>query len=60
MTYDAIRSDKPSKKALLIIPGVAGNSQEGYVMELADEARSNGFNVLIINPIAPPEGFGSE
>ena len=25
-------------------------------MELADQARSNGFNVLIINPIAPPDG----
>lgn len=25
-------------------------------MELADQACSNGFNVLIINPIAPPDG----
>jgi hypothetical protein len=40
----------------LIIPGVAGNSQEGYIMELADQACSNGFNVLIINPITPPDG----
>jgi hypothetical protein len=32
---------------------VCGNSQEAYIMHLADEARLNGFNVLIINPTAP-------
>jgi hypothetical protein len=29
-------------------------------MELADEASQNGFNVLIINPVGPPLGFGEE
>jgi hypothetical protein len=29
-------------------------------MDLADQARQNGFNVLIINCIAPPPGFGDE
>ena len=29
-------------------------------MELADEAHQNGFNVMIVNPIAPPQGFGEE
>jgi hypothetical protein len=29
-------------------------------MQLAEEAHSNGYNVLIVNPIAPPQGFGEE
>jgi len=54
MTYDIIRSKTATNKALLIVPGVSGHSQERYIMELADEAHKNGFNVLIINPIASP------
>jgi len=53
LTYDIVRAATPTKKALLIVPGVCGNSQEAYIMHLADEARLNGFNVLIINPTAP-------
>lgn len=48
-----IRAAEPSKKALLIVPGVCGNSNESYIMNLADEARKSGFNVLVINPTAP-------
>ena len=29
-------------------------------MEMADEAHKNGYNVLIINPIGAPAGFGDE
>lgn len=55
LTYDVIRSPTPTSKALLIVPGVCGNSQEAYIMQLANEARLNGYNVLIINPTAPAE-----
>ena len=60
LTYDAINSVRPSKKALLIVPGVTGNSNEAYIMQLADEAHQGGYNVLIINPIGPAEGCGDE
>jgi predicted alpha/beta-fold hydrolase len=53
LTYDIARAPIPTKKALLIVPGVCGNSQEAYIMHLANEARLKGFNVLIINPTAP-------
>jgi hypothetical protein len=38
MTYDIRRAAKPSKRSLMIVPGVTGHSQERYIMELADEA----------------------
>ena len=60
MTYDIVRSKTATKRALMIVPGVSGHSQERYIMELADEAHQNGFNVMIVNPIAPPQGFGEE
>ena len=44
----------------MIVPGVSGHSQEQYIMELADEAHQHGYNVMIVNPIAPPVGFGEE
>jgi hypothetical protein len=36
MTYDVRRSEKPTKRALMIVPGVTGHSQERYIMDLAD------------------------
>lgn len=55
--FDLVRSEKQTKKAMLIVPGVTGNSQEAYIMTLADEATKAGYNVLIINPIGPANGF---
>lgn len=37
------------------MPGVCGASDEAYIMDLAQEASFNGYNVLIINPISPPK-----
>lgn len=45
---------------ILIFPGVSGHSRERYALELADLAHREGFNVMIINPIAPPDGYGEE
>ena len=45
---------------MLIVPGVSGNSSESYIMTLANDARLNGYNVLIINPTAPAESLEIE
>lgn len=55
LTYDLLRCQTPTKKALLVIPGVCGNSREAYVMDTVTEAHRNGFNVLVVNPICPPK-----
>ena len=61
LTYDIRRAEgKKSKKSLLILPGITGHSQEQYIMDLADQASLSGYDVLIVNPVAPPEGFGDE
>ena len=53
LVYDILRAPTPTSKAMLIVPGVCGNSSESYIMHLADEARMNGYNVLVVNPTAP-------
>jgi predicted alpha/beta-fold hydrolase len=53
VVYDTLKAASPSKKALLIVPGVCGNSKENYIMDLAEQATANNYNILIINPIGP-------
>ena len=45
---------------MLIIPGVTGHSRDGYIMNLADEAYQNGYNVMVMNHNGPPPGYGDE
>lgn len=45
---------------MLIVPGVTGNSQDRYIMNLADEAHKNGYDVCIMNAVGPPIGHGDE
>ena len=58
--YDIIRSPKPTKRSMLIVPGVTGNSHDCYIMDLADEAHRNGYHVCVMNAVGPPPGHGDE
>jgi predicted alpha/beta-fold hydrolase len=48
LIYDKMPAKAPTNKCMLIIPGVTGHSRDGYIMNLADEAYQNGYNVLVM------------
>ena len=58
--YDIIRSTAATKRALLIVPGVTGHSQDCYIIDLADSAYQNGYYVCVMNAVGPPPGYGDE
>ena len=37
----------------MLIPGATGDSEGGHIGAMAAEAYRNGFNIIIVNPIAP-------
>lgn len=62
MTFDVFRRDKRNfgakkllgaKKLMVIIPGVTGDSEEYYIKDCAIQAWEAGFNVFVVNPLAP-------
>ena len=60
LTYDIIRSTSETNKALLIVPGLNGHGYDYNIMEMADEAHKNGYNVLIMNPQGSLKENGTE
>lgn len=46
-------ADGSKPRVVLIIPGVSGDSEEGYIKELAGVASHKGYNVCVLNPLGP-------
>lgn len=57
--YDYIKSTNPdSKKVLFIIPGVTCNINEHHIKATCRKAYKEGYNVIVVNPVAPPDYQG--
>ena len=49
---DIAYSSTPSKKSIILIPGVTGDSQDNYVVDLVHEGLAKGYNMVVFNHTA--------
>ena len=59
VVYDFIKSNtEGSKKVLFIIPGVTCNINEHHIKATCRKAHKEGYNIIVVNPVAPPDYSG--